>query len=124
MTHEFDTSLQDELFRIEEGFWLGGKDHFLAHVDEQCLLAFPQMGEMHGVHSREHVAATATMPNRWRDLKISGRSLLHPAADVAIVSYRADVVRADGEPYAALVSSAYAKRDGGWKLAFHQHSPL
>ena len=30
----------------------------------------------------------------------------------------------DGEPYAAMVSSAYVKRDEGWKLAFHQHSPV
>ena len=33
-------------------------------------------------------------------------------------------VRFDGEPYRALIGSAYAKREGGWKLAFHQHSPM
>lgn len=124
MTNATDTTLQDELFEIEEGFWLKGEDHFLTYVDERCLLAFPQMGEMHGVHSRERVAATATTQNRWRDLKISDRQLLEPTDDVALISYRADVTRADGEPYAALVSSAYAKRDDGWKLAFHQHSPV
>ena len=46
-------SLEDELYAIERGFWLKGEDHFLAHLDETCLLAFPQMGEMHGVQSRE-----------------------------------------------------------------------
>ena len=50
---------EKELYEIEEGFWLKGQEHFLDHVDERCLLAFPQMGEMHGVHSRAEVAATA-----------------------------------------------------------------
>jgi len=117
-------SLEDDLFAIEEGFWLSGKDHFAAHLDDQCLLAFPQAGEMHGIFPREHVAATATPGNRWRDLSMTDRHLLEPAGDVALISYRADVTRADGEPYAALVSSAYVRRGHGWKLAFHQHSPI
>ena len=125
MDTAIDTRLQDELFAIEEGFWLGGRDHFLEHVDERCLLAFPQAGEMHGVRTREEVAATAsTQPGRWRDLKVSDRHLLRLADGAVVISYRADVLRFDGEPYAAMVSSAYVKRDGGWKLAFHQHSPV
>lgn len=54
----------DDVFRIEQGFWLGGKEHFLAHLDDQCLLAFPQAGEMHGIRSREAIAATATSSDR------------------------------------------------------------
>jgi hypothetical protein len=124
MTETIDRTLQDELFEIEDGFWLKGRDHFLEHLDRQCLLAFPQMGEMHGVFPREEVAATATTPGRWRDLKVGNRQLLQPTPDLAIISYRADVVRGDGEPYAALVSSGYVRREGGWKLASHQHSPV
>src|SRR5687768_9354812 len=124
MTETIDRMLQDELLEIEDGFWLKGRDHFLEHLDRQCLLAFPQMGEMHGVFSRNEVAETATTPGRWRDLEVSNRQLLQPTTDLAIISYRADVVRGDGEPYAALVSSGYVRREGGWKLAFHQHSPV
>lgn len=113
-----------DLYHIEEGFWLGGEDHFLAHLDAQCLLAFPQAGELHGVMPREQVAASASTPGRWRDLTISGRHCLQISDDVAILSYRADVSRFDGQPYAALVSSAYVRRADGWKLAFHQHSPF
>lgn len=116
--------LGKELFDIEQGFWLAGKEHFLDHVDDRCLLAFPQGGEMHGVHSRAEVAATATSSNRWRDLTMNDRHVLHDCEDFAIISYRAEVTRADGNPYAALVSSAYIRRPEGWKLAFHQHSPV
>ena len=125
MTEATKATLEDQLFAIEEGFWLKGREHFSKHLDEQCMLAFPQMGEMHGVYPRDEVAATAsTTPDRWRDLKISDRQLVRPTVDVAIISYRADVLRGDGVPYAALVSSAYVQRDEGWKLAFHQHSPV
>jgi hypothetical protein len=125
MTDIVDRTLQDELFDIEEGFWLKGRDHFLQHLDDSCLIAFPQPNEMHGIYSRDEVAMTAsTAPGRWRDLNIASRQLVRPTPDVSIISYRADVIRADGEPYAALVSSAYIRREGGWKLAFHQHSPV
>ena len=117
-------SLEDELFEIEQGFWLAGRDHFLEHVDAKCMLAFPQSGEMHGIFPRERVASTATSANRWRNLRLTNRHLLQPASDVAIISYRADATRPDDQPYSALVSSAYVKREGGWKLAFHQHSPV
>ena len=116
-------ALEDDLFEIEKGFWLRGKDYFLAHLDEQCLLAFPQGGEMHGVFPRAEVAATATPDNRWRDLAMSGRHLLE-IGGFAIITYHADVTRADDEPYSALVSSGYVGRNDRWKLAFHQHSPV
>jgi hypothetical protein len=117
-------SLEDDLFRIEEGFWSAGKEHFLLHVDDNCLLAFPQGGQMHGIYSVEHIAETATAPNRWSDLKIANRSMLQPTDGIAVLSYQADVSRADGQPYSALVSSGYINRGEGWKLMFHQHSPL
>ena len=116
--------VQQDLFIIERGFWLSGKEHFSRHLDERCVLAFPQAGEMHGVKTREEVAATATQANRWSDLKMSEQNLLQVAEKVAIITYRAEVTRADGLPYAALVSSAYVQRGNEWKLAFHQHSPL
>jgi hypothetical protein len=117
-------TLEDELFRLEEGFWLDGRAYFLAHLDAECLLAFPQAGEMHGVRAAERIAETASTPGRWRDLRISARHLLQPTRDFAVISYRADVVRFDGVPYAALIGSGYALRADGWKLAFHQHSPV
>ena len=101
-------ALDDDLFGIEEGFWLRGSEHFLEHVDLKCLLAFPQAGEMHGVFDREQIAATATPSNRWRDLRMSNRQILS-LEDVVIISYKANVTRADGSPtlhWSVLVTSA------------------
>src|SRR3546814_9736541 len=57
-------------------------------------------------------------------LTMKDRQLLQSGDDFAIISYRAEVTRADVEPYMALVRSAYVRRSHGWKLAFHQHSPV
>ena len=49
----------------------------------------------------------------------------HVLADgVALLSYEAHAIRANGEPFQALVSSAYVRTDGRWKMAFHQQTPL
>lgn len=118
-------TLETRLFAIEERFWTGSRADFLAHLAEKCLLVFPQAGEMHGVFSREEVADTvSTAPGRWRDLSVTDHQLLQLSADIAVIAYRADVKRDDGEPYKALVSSTYVRRADGWKLAAHQHSPL
>lgn len=117
-------SLEEQLFGIERGFWMAGADYFAEHLDERCLLAFPQSGEMHGLFSREEVAATATGANRWRDLEISDRQFLKLSDDAAMISYKADVTRADGVAYSALIGSAYVRRSNSWLLASHQHSPI
>ena len=117
-------SAEKDLYSIEEGFWLAGKEHFLRHLDDRCMLAFPQAGEMHGVFSREQIAATASAPGRWRDLRMTNRQSLDAAENVTILSYRVDVKRADGQQYAALIGSCYIGRPDGWKLASHQHSPI
>ena len=120
-----DSTLPDRLLLLEEGFWLSDEAFFRDHVDDRGLLAFPQAGQMHGVFSRDEVAqSVSTVPGRWRDLRMTNSSLVQPTPDVAILSYRADVQRGDGAPYAALVTSGYVRRDGGWRLFFHQHSPL
>jgi hypothetical protein len=114
-------SLQDDLLAIDKGFWLEDEEFFLNHVDEKCALVFAQM---QGVYPKADVAASAHDPKRWQDLKISSPFLLQPTEGVAFLSYTASVRRADGKPYKALIGSLYLRRDDGWKLAAHQHSPL
>jgi hypothetical protein len=42
----------------------------------------------------------------------------------AVITYECSAKRKNGQPYHALVSSGYAKRADGWKLAFHHQTPL
>jgi hypothetical protein len=114
-------ALQDELIAIDTGFWTGGEDHFLAHLDESCMLVFAQM---RGLYSRAQVAASARDPKRWRDLRITAAALHQPSPDLAFLSYDARAERGTGGAYHALIGSAYVRRETGWKLTFHQHSTL
>lgn len=61
---------------------------------------------------------------RWRELEGQFEDLVRPAPDVVLLTYRAGAVRGEGEGYRALVSRRYVKRDGAWKMMFHQQTPL
>jgi hypothetical protein len=114
-------TVEQQLLAHERQFWIAGADFYRKTVDDQCLLAFTDMA---GVMSKESVAATIEDEPRWSDLAMEESGFLQLNDGVAILTYRARAQRADGSPYAALVSSAYVKRGGDWKLAFHQQTPL
>jgi hypothetical protein len=113
--------MNDELLKIERELWSGGPESYQRHLDEDCLVAF---AETAGVSSRDEVAASVKSGPRWRDLKIDVEGVLALSNDVVILTYRASALRGDDERYRALVSSAYVRRQDGWKLAFHQQTPI
>lgn len=114
-------TIADELLVIERKFWTEGADFYRQHADDACLVAFTSMT---AVLNKDELAATVKEGPRWRALEMEMKGFVTPRPELAILSYRASAERADGERYAALVSSAYAKRADGWKLAFHQQTPL
>lgn len=113
-------SVQEELLGLDGALWSGGADDYREIVDEDCLVAFTQMA---GVCSREEVASTVDGSQRWKNIELEPEGVITPTDDVAILTYRASADRGD-DTYRALVSSGYVKRDGDWKLMFHQHTPL
>lgn len=115
------TTISKALLALEERFWSGNADFFQRSLDESCLIAFTRMT---GVFSRGDVVKSPFNGNRWKDLDLKLKGVIEPVAGVAILTYRARATRETGEPYAALVSTAYVKRDGGWKMTFHQQTPL
>jgi hypothetical protein len=116
------TRVEQELLTLEKRFWTGDRAFYEQNVDEHCLVAFNR--EMAGVMSNKEIAATVKSANRWRNLEVELRGLVAPSDDTAILSYEAQATRDNGERYAALVSSGYAKRGGRWKLVFHQQMHL
>ncbi len=114
-------NLEEELLAIETVLWTGGAEEYRENLDDQCLLAFSGMA---GVKGRDEVAATVEGPDRWRDVEIEVAGVLRPSTDVAILTYEASAVRGAEERYRALVSSGYVRRDRGWKLMFHQQTPV
>ncbi len=58
----------------------------------------------------------------WTTFELDDPQVVALGDDGAVVVYGVDAVR-DGAPYSALVSSAYVRRDGAWRLASHQQTP-
>lgn len=115
-------SATDELLAIEKKLWAGDSAFFEKHVDRQCLIAFS--AEMAGVISDKELAASAGHGQRWQALDLELKGLIHPLEGVVVLSYEAKAIRPNGDPYAALVSTGYVWRGDGWKMMFHQHTPL
>lgn len=115
------TTISKALLALEERFWTGDADFFQRNLDDSCLIAFPRMT---GVFSCGDVVKSVLNGNRWKDLELKLKGVIEPVAGVAILTYLARATRETGEAYAALVSSAYVARDGGWKMTFHQQTPL
>ena len=113
--------MQDDLLVIERGFWTGDAEFYRQNLDEVCVTAFTEMA---GAFKRDEIAGMIGDGDRWRDLDIDPKGFLEPAPGLAILAYRVQATRKNGEPYAAIVSSAYIMRDGAWKMMLHQQTPF
>jgi hypothetical protein len=58
----------------------------------------------------------------WSSCDLSDRRVFHPAPDTAVVAYSAVAGRAGTDPYSALISSVYVRRQDGWKFTLHQQT--
>lgn len=114
-------SLQEDLLAIERQLWTGQADTYRTNLDERCLVAFTEMA---GAFTRDQVAGTVEGGPRWRDVDLHVEGLVQPTPDVALVTYHASAARGESERYRALISSGYVRRDGAWKMMFHQQTPL
>ena len=114
-------SLQGDLLEIEDNFWTGGPEAYHQHADGKCLVAFS--AEMAGVMTNEDIAKSAEK-GRWRDVSLKPKGLVVLSDASAVLTYECQAKGKDGKPHHALVSSGYIKRADGWKLAFHQQTPL
>ena len=113
-------SLENDLLAIEDHFWTGGPEAYQRYADAECLVAF---SELAGVMSNRDIAKSAEK-GRWKDVSLVSKGMARLSDTSAIVTYECSAKGKDGKPYHALVSSGYVKRSGGWKLAFHQQTPL
>ena len=113
-------ALTDELYLIERKFWTGGPEAYLDHTDAECLVIFSKVAQ---TMAREDIARTAEA-GRWRNVRIKPAGFVQLAETAALISYDCSAEMRDGTAHHAYVSSAYVRRPGGWKLSFHQQTPV
>lgn len=109
---------------LEEEGWkalstTGGAAYYRECMTDDGIMVFPGM-----VLSKDACIAAIEHAAPWSWFRIEEPRTMRLTEDSAIVIYRASAQR-DGQPrYTALMSSVYVRRDGAWKLAFHQQTPL
>jgi hypothetical protein len=92
---------------------------FYAHVlDDTVMMLLPG-----GIALGERVQIIESMSGTpWSRYALDDLRTVHPTPDTGLVTYGVLAARGDAE-YAALVSSFSVRRDGRWRLAFHQQTP-
>jgi len=116
--------LEKDLLDIERKLWTNDAVFFKNNLLDEALLVFPETG----VITRD-VAVDAIMTEnadgrRWAEVQFDDVYSKRLADDVHLLTYRVTARWEHEESkIVALASSVYAKRDGVWKLAFHQQTP-
>jgi hypothetical protein len=111
-------TLEQELYEIEHTLGDGDGDAYRRHLMDDAVVVVP--GDAMG---KEETARAIDAGPRWDDTAFADERLVRLGDDVALLVYRFDGVRGD-DRYAALMGSVYVERDGRWRLAFHQQTPL
>ena len=117
--------LQEHLLRTERELWTNNAVLYQDTLVPEALLVFPETG----VITRDVAVEAITQENaegrRWAEVHMQQVRTLTLSDDAVLLTYRV-VARWEHEQalIEALASSAYVRRDGRWKLAFHQQTPL
>lgn len=92
--------------------------YYRVHLAPEALMAFP-----FGVLTREQAVEAMESAPPWTSYDLQDPRVIALTPDSGIVLYRVVAQRAGQEPYVAMVSSTFVRRDGAWQLAFHQQTP-
>ncbi len=113
--------VEDAVWELEEGFWVGPGAAAPEMLDAECLMAFPPpAGLLAG--SGPIKAALAKAP-RWSKVTMTDRSFATPAQSLAVLAYRAEARRGEDPPWRAFCTSTWRLAEAGWRLVQHQQTP-
>lgn len=116
-----------ELIELEEEGWRAlssegnaGKKHYESVLHDDAVMLFP--GGMRIEGKGQILASLAAQP--WQRYQIEAPKVITLSEDAALLIYRVTAQREGQDPYEALISSAYVRSSGQWKLVFHQQTPV
>lgn len=111
--------LMEELLGIENALAGGSADEYRSYLVDHAVVIIPSEALSKG----DTVAAMEQSPG-WDEYAITEPRLLELGEDGGVLTYRFTGRRDDEQVYEALMSSAYSRADGDWKLALHQQTPI
>jgi ketosteroid isomerase-like protein len=112
-------SLTETLLGMERRLAAGDGDTYREVLLDDAIVVVPGM-----VLDKEACAAAIDAAGRWGETTLDDPALVQPTADVAVLTYRFTGRRGSADPYVAVMTSVYARRDETWRLVLHQQTPL
>ena len=116
-------TIEQELTSIERTLWTNDAAIYEAEYLPDAVLIFPVVGKI-GRGSAVAAIWEENAANRhWAEVDFADLSVLVVAPDVALLSYEA-MARWNSEDVAAkvLCATLYVKKNGAWRVAFHQQT--
>jgi hypothetical protein len=117
-------SIEQILTTLERQGWEAltagrGAGFYREHLTADALMVFP-----FGVLEREQSIEAIDAAPPWATYHIDESRVIALDGNSALITYRVTAQREGQPPYTAILTSGYVRRDGAWKLAFHQQTPL
>ena len=116
----------NELITLEQKSWeaLSSSEEGAAQQFYNSLLAEDAVMVFPGgmlIQGKENILGSfGAQP--WQSFRLEEPQALMLSENAGVVIYRVTAQREGSDPYDALISSVYAKRDGRWKLSLHQQT--
>jgi hypothetical protein len=115
---------EKELLELEEQGWRAlasgqASEFYRTHLADDALMVVPGM-----VLDGQTFLQGADSGEPWATFEIEDPRVVGLTENSAVVVYRVTAQRAGQPPYVAHLASAYARREGTWKLVYHQQTPI
>lgn len=115
------------LFEFEKQGWEAlstgkevAQEFYRSLLIDDAIMVFP--GGMLLKGKDEILKAIGSQP--WKNFKFEETHTISLAENAGAITYKVTARREGSATYIALISSLYILRDGKWRLALHQQTPI
>jgi hypothetical protein len=116
--------MQDQLLAIERRLWTNDAAFYETHLTDDARLIFAETGAITRDVAVSAIRKENAEGRRWEHVEFTDVRCVGIAPDAALLTYRVSARWAhEASGSSALASSLYVRRDGAWKLVFHQQTP-
>jgi hypothetical protein len=117
--------IEHRLLDIERMLWTNDPVFYENNLIEEALLIFPETGVITRAVALEAIRQETAEGRRWAEVEFNEVRTEQLTDSTYLLTYTV-AARWEHErsKVFALASSVYIKRDGVWKLAWHQQTPI
>jgi hypothetical protein len=117
--------IERRLLDIERKPWTNDPVFYENNLIEEALLVFSETGVITRAVALDAMRQENAEGRRWADVEFKEVCTVQPTDSICLLTYTVAARWEHEKPKVfALASSVYIKRDGIWKLAWHQQTPI